>query len=201
VARFRSSFFKLLFALVVASAVLAATHPWWLQALGSALVNAEDPAPADLVVVLAGDWHGNRVLHGAELVRQGYAPKALVSGVDRGYYGVSECEMAIAFAVKKGYPQEFFIAAPHKSHSTREEAEALAGKLRAMGVRRFLLVTSDYHTARAARLFRPRIRDLEMKVVAAPDEFFRTDGWWKIREGRKRFLLEWTKTLTGFFGI
>ena len=38
-------------------------------------------------------------------------------------------------------------------------------------------------------------------MVAAPDEFFTTNGWWRTREGRKIFFLEWTKTLTSLVGM
>jgi hypothetical protein len=37
-------------------------------------------------------------------------------------------------------------------------------------------------------------------VVAAPDEYFRSDRWWKERESRKYLLFEWTKTLAHLAG-
>jgi uncharacterized SAM-binding protein YcdF (DUF218 family) len=197
--RLQSRISKLLLAGLVCLA-LAATHPYWLRALGSALVREDTPVHSDLVVVLAGDYYGHRVLHGAELVRKGYAPKALVSGPD-GFYGVPESDLAIAFAVRRGYPEELFVPAPHHAQSTREEAEFLAGELRRMGVRRYLLVTSNYHTARAARIFRSRIPDIEMRVVSAPDQHYFPDLWWMSRNGRKLFVLEWQKSLAGLFGM
>jgi hypothetical protein len=42
---------------------------------------------------------------------------------------------------------------------------------------------------------------LEFHVVAAPDRYFSSDGWWKNREGRKTFLVEWEKTVATWFGI
>jgi hypothetical protein len=41
----------------------------------------------------------------------------------------------------------------------------------------------------------------EFRMVAAPDEHFTAGGWWLNREGRKTAFLEWTKTVTGVFGI
>jgi hypothetical protein len=38
-------------------------------------------------------------------------------------------------------------------------------------------------------------------MVAAPDLYFTPDGWWKNREGRKTFLLEWMKTVATWFGM
>jgi uncharacterized SAM-binding protein YcdF (DUF218 family) len=63
------------------------------------------------------------------------------------------------------------------------------------------LVTSDYHTARAARIYRAAAPDLDMRVVAAPDNYFRADGWWHNREGRKTFVVEWLKTVANALGI
>lgn len=180
--------------------VLAATHSWWMTALGRLLIHDEGPAPADIAVVLAGDYYGNRVLRAAELVKQGYVPKVLVSGPDM-LYGFYECDLEIPFALKRGYPESWFIREPNEARSTREEAVAVLADLRRRGVHRFLLVTSDYHTARAARIYRGAAPDLDMRVVAAPDKYFRADGWWRDREARKIFLVEWLKTVANMLGM
>lgn len=191
---------KVLIAAAVLTALLAATHPVWLAALGRALVRAEAPAPADVAVVLGGDAYGRRVLGGGDLVRKGLVRKALVSG-PYGYFGMYECDLAIAFAVKKGYSSEYFVPVPHRALSTAEEAGVLAAELRRRGVHRYLLVTSDYHSARAGRIFRARIPDIEMRVIAVPDEHFDPNRWWSSREGQKRFIVEFQKTVAGFFGM
>ena len=64
-----------------------------------------------------------------------------------------------------------------------------------------LLVTSDYHTRRAGKIFRHQAPDMTFDVVSAPDEYFTTDGWWHDREGRKTFLIEWMKTVAEWFGL
>jgi len=186
-------------ALVLALAAVA--HAWWLTALGRLLVHDDGPARADIAVVLAGDYYGNRVVRAAELVKQGYVPQVLVSGPNM-FYGLCECDPEIAFAVKRGYPESWFIRAPNEAHSTHQEAAAIVADLRRRGVHRFLLVTSDFHTARAGRIFaRAAAPDLQMRVVAAPDRYFRADGWWRNREGQKTFLMEWMKTVATAVGI
>ena len=181
-------------------ALAAATHAWWLAALGGLLVRDEGPAKADIAVVLAGDYYGHRVVRAAELVKQGYVPNVLVSGPNM-LYGYYECDLEIPFAVKRGYPENWFIRAPNESRTTREEAVAILADLRRRGVHRFLLVTSNFHTARAARIFRAAAPDLDMRVVAAPDEYFQVDGWWRNREAQKLFLLEWSKTVANRLGM
>ena len=171
-----------------------------MAALGRVLVRDEGPARADMALVLAGDFSGKRILRGAELVKQGYVPKVLVSG-PHALYGHYECDLAIPFAVEHGYPEAWFIRAPHEALSTREEAADILPDLRRLGVHRFLLVTSDFHTARAARIFRAAGPDFDIRVVAAPDKYFRADSWWHNREGRKIFFEEWSKTFASMVGM
>ena len=195
-----SRFLKSFVCIVIGLALAAATHAWWLAAFGRLLVRDEGPARADIAVVLAGDYSGNRVVRAAELVKQGYAPNVLVSGPDM-IYGHYECDLEIPFAVTRGYPESWFIRAPNEALSTREEAASILADLRRRGVHRFLLVTSDYHTARAARIYRAAAPDFNIRVVAAPDKYFRPDGWWRNREGRKIFLVEWLKTAANVLGM
>lgn len=170
--------------------------PW----IGEALVKTDAPAHADMIVVLAGDGWGYRILKAAELGKQGYAPKVLVSGPD-GTYDFWECDLAIDFAERKGYPRSLFIPFRNVGRSTREEASLIIPELRKLGVHRFILVTSDYHTKRAGNIYREAKGDLEMNVVAAPTRFFTPATWWIHREGQKTIFNEWTKTITGWFHI
>ena len=180
------------------------TRSLWLPVLGAALVRDDGPAKADIAVVLAGGESGSRVLKAAELVRLSYVPAALISG-SATYYGVNECDVAIPFAVGHGYPAQWFIPFPNPSFSTRQEAVAILAELRRRGVHRFLLVTSNFHTARAARIFRSVERNMgggpEFRAIPAPDSFFRAGSWWQNRESRKIFFVEWCKTLANAVGI
>lgn len=191
-------------ALAVLLAAGALARAWWLPALGYALVRDEGPGKADLIVVLAGDSYGHRILKGGELVRRGYAPAALVSGAP-GFYGEFESDLAIPFAVRHGYPPEYFIAFPNQGLSTREEADLVLSELRRRHVRSFLLLTSDFHTARAARIYRSALRAAEdapsMRVTSSADEFFRPASWWRTREARKIVFTEWCKTFASALGM
>ncbi len=180
--------------------LLLLTHRFWLAAMGGYLVRAEAPAPADMLVVLAGDSYGNRILTAGGLIAQGVAPKALISGPGD-FYGLHETDLAIPFAVKHGYPEAYFLALPNDSKSTVEEAAVVLAELRKRGVHRIDIVTSNFHTRRAGNVYRARARDLEIHMVGAPDHYFTSDGWWRSREGRKTFLTEWMKTVATWLGM
>jgi len=188
--------------LVASAAVVLSvlTHTWWMAWMGAWLVRSDAPFRADVIVTLAGDPYGHRILKAAELVKSGFAPKVLVSGPP-GFYDLHESDLAIPFVLRHGYPGDWFIAVPHDAHSTDEEGRAFLPELTKLHVHRVIVVTSDYHTRRARRILSADWPGIEMRMVAAPDEFFSANGWWHTREGRKTFLLEWTKTLTSLAGI
>jgi uncharacterized SAM-binding protein YcdF (DUF218 family) len=191
---------KLFVAAAVFLALVLLTHSLWLAAMGRLLVRNDGPAPADIAVVLAGDFYGRRILTAGDLVRARYVPRALVSG-PANMYGNYECDLAIAFAVRHGYPADYFVRFPNTALSTVEEADAILPELRRRNVHRFLLVTSNYHTARAIRIYRARGRGFDIRAVAAPDEHFTPDGWWRDREARKTVFYEYSKTVAGFFNF
>ena len=169
-ARPRSFGLKLLAACLVLVAAAILSHSLWLPALGYALIHDDGPAKAEIAVVLAGDTVGHRIEKAAELIRQGYVPAALISG-PQGFFGLHECDFEIAYAVRLGFPAQWFIPLPHSALSTRDEASVVLAELRRRNVRSFLLVTSDFHTARARRIFLAAERAMAdapaMRVVAA----------------------------------
>jgi uncharacterized SAM-binding protein YcdF (DUF218 family) len=193
--------FRTLALAVPVGAVLALIfHNAVLAGLGSYLVKAEAPEKADIALVLAGDFDGNRILAAAQLVRRGYVSKVLVSGPG-GLYGHHECDLAIPFAVNAGYPESYFLHFENEARSTQEEARAALARLRQLGAHKVLLVTSDYHTRRAGKIFRSAAPNLQFVVVAAPSKDFTAGGWWHSRNGEKIAFMEWVKTLTEPFGI
>ncbi len=129
-----------------------------LTALGSFLIEDDGPRKADAILVLGGDRYGDRTLKAAQLAKDGYAPLVFVSGPPRlmGF----EPDDEIQFAGMKGYPASLFkaIHLPQEAESTRTEAQFVGKVLRDQGVKSILLVTSNFHTKRAAKLFREKIR-------------------------------------------
>jgi uncharacterized SAM-binding protein YcdF (DUF218 family) len=180
---------------IVTLAVLVFFAPaLFLPYVSAFLIKAGPPHQADMIVVLAGDPSGNRIMKAGELVRNGFAPKALVSGPDN-QYGSTEDQLAIAFAERKGYPRSYFIGFPNHGRSTEQEAEVIVPELRKLQVHSIALVTGYIHTRRAGKAYRKRLGDINLYVVAAPESEFTPDRWWEEREGRKAIFIEWAKTI------
>lgn len=137
-------------------------------------------------------------MKGAQLAQSGYAPFVIASYPIG--FGPPECQSTIGFAESKGYPPNLFRALPIHADSTRSETQTVGNYLRENRINSILLVTSNYHTRRAAHLMRKENPGLQVDVVAAPDPFFTPDTWWKTRTGEKTFLLEWTKTVATWLG-
>ena len=190
----------ILLCLAASLAAAIALHQVLLAGLGACLVHADPPRKADLVLVLGGDPNGSRILKASELVKLGFAPRIVVSGPS-GFYDNYECDLEIPFAERRGFPESYVVHFEHHAHSTFEEARVTTPEIRRLGAKSVLLVTSDYHTRRAGRIFRRVAPDLNFIVIAAPDEFFSPAGWWKNREGRKTCFIEWLKTVSQWFGI
>jgi uncharacterized SAM-binding protein YcdF (DUF218 family) len=169
--------------------------------LGNALVEDDGPATAQAAVVLGGDGTGSRITKAAQLAQAGYVPLVLVSG-PKSLLG-HESDGEIEYAERNGFPSSIFrgVYLPEKINSTRAETAFLGKYLRAHGIHSILLVTSNYHTRRAARMMRSQNPSIRVRVVAAPDPDFTPDGWWRSREGQKTFFLEWMKTIAAALGI
>lgn len=200
----RKALFPILVLLVTLPLIFYLTAGLWLPAIGRALVYDEGPAPADAAVVLAGDYSGHRMNGAADLARKGLVPVVLVSGPE-GMYGDNEADAAIRYIVAKGCAAERFTPVRHSANSTREEARVMLAELARRNVRRVDIVTSNFHTRRARRIYleveRERGGGPAIHMVATSDPHYDPLAWWCTREGLKIAFLEWTKTITSRVGI
>jgi uncharacterized SAM-binding protein YcdF (DUF218 family) len=169
-----------------------------LSYLGDFLVSPQTPQSADLILVLGGDFWGSRVVKGADLAMQGYAPLVLFSGTP--YQGRMDGELAIEFLAAKGYPTHKFQSFGQRTSSTIEEAIVLRGELERRGVKRVLLVTSAYHSRRAAIVYWLFCPSIQFITIAAPDpKEYNPDIWWEDARSKKLFFAEWSKILGTVF--
>jgi uncharacterized SAM-binding protein YcdF (DUF218 family) len=164
-----------------------------LSYLGNYLVYSEPLQPADLIVVLGGNFFGQRVLQGADLEIRGYAPIALFSG---GYYqGRPEGEVAIEFLAGQGYPTRGLESFSHDAESTIEEATLLRPELARRRVKRVILVTSSFHSRRTAIVFHLFCPGIQFISVPAPYPEYHANTWWMDSGSRRMFCSEWAKIM------
>jgi uncharacterized SAM-binding protein YcdF (DUF218 family) len=170
------------------------------RGIGSLYVQDGPPEAADIIVVLAGDYSGHRILKGAELARRGFAPLVLSDSSDL-IYGHTESELAAGYAIQKGYSPALFVTVNWRAHSTVEEAGQAVAELRRRGAHRILVVTSLWHTGRSGRIFRRLAPEMEIHMVGADDPAWHGGNWWMEREGKKAFFLEGVKTIADYLRI
>ena len=94
-------------------------------------------------------------------------------------------------------PAERILAVKHNAESTREEADAVVPVLKGKGLKEVILVTSNYHTARAKRIFTKAAGPSGPTFLASPvkEDNFDPEGWWKKRRHTKTFVYEAIKTV------
>lgn len=183
--------------LLLSLLVSAIFYPLTLTALAKFLIFSERPAPADLIVILGGDFWGPRALAGAKLGAEGYAKHVLISGPP--YNDRPESELSIRFLVEKGFRRDLFISFPNMTRSTVEEAIAVCPELHRLAARNVLLVTSEYHSRRANLVFRLFCPDVRFRSFAALDTQFEAENWWRNGRYRRVFYTEWEKIFGTIF--
>jgi uncharacterized SAM-binding protein YcdF (DUF218 family) len=168
----------------------------YLSASGRALIVDDSPQKADAILVLGGESRkGDRVRHAAGLYQRGLAPLLVLSGTPIGFR-THETEVMQRHAESLGVPADRILTVMHDADSTREEAEVVVPVLQRRGAKEVILVTSNYHTARAKRVFEKVAGPAGPRFLASParDGTFDPDGWWTRRRDAKTFVFEVIKT-------
>jgi uncharacterized SAM-binding protein YcdF (DUF218 family) len=167
-----------------------------LTGLGESLVVSDPLEHADLIYVFAGDFLGSRVLLGAQLGSQGWAPTVVLSGGP--YQGHCACDLSVDFAMQHGYPRSLFLPVPMEAQSTLDEAQAMRPLFHRLGARRIILVTSNFHSRRAAQVFRLFLPEFDFRMESSPDNDFHPDTWWQNPSERRLLFSEYQKMIGTF---
>jgi len=175
--------------LCVLAAILTAALRWDL------LVEDTPGAHARWSLVLAGEGGGDadRTSHALQLLRDHRTDSVVLSGTPL----INDLWMSSILAAHLPQSTEEkrrVLELHHNSHSTLEEARALIPQLRAIGADTILLVTSNYHTRRAASIFRS-VANGDPVILPVASNCKPFQNGWSDREGAKIWLNEWSKTL------
>ena len=87
----------------------------------------------------------------------------------------------------------------NQATSTREEARIMVQELKRRGVKKFLLVTSEFHTRRAARVYAAESGARSVPRRGDAHSRIRLERWWTTRDGIKNVYMEWSKAVAYLF--
>ena len=186
-----------LLAAVLVLVALAYAVPMGLNALGVALITDDPLHPADAILVLAGDSReGDRVQHAVGLFKRGLAPLLVLSGTPMGFR-THEADVMRRHAEFLGVPSNRILTVKQNTDSTKEEAGVVVSILKRRGLKTVILVTANYHTGRAKRIFERAAGPYGPHFLASPvdDGLFEPEGWWMRRRYAKTFVYEAIKTV------
>jgi uncharacterized SAM-binding protein YcdF (DUF218 family) len=176
-----------------------------LEAAGRFLIVDDPPTKADAIVVLSGSFP-DRILEAVTLYEDGFAPKLVLCrepenpALDRlGELGVlvpRGADLDRDVAERLGVPAPAIEVVERSAKSTFGEAREVLRHARDHGYDSILLVTSKYHTRRAASIYRYLAGDA-VRIISRParQDSFDPAGWWHDRTSTRRVLVEYQKLL------
>lgn len=179
-----------------------------LASAGRFLIADDPPARADAIVVLSGSFP-DRIMEAVTLYKDGFAPKIVlcrepenpaldklkeIVHVPRG------SELNREVAERLGVPSSAIEVVDRSAPSTFSEAKQLLRHAREHGYDSILLVTSKYHTKRAAWIYRYLAGD-SVRIISRParEDTYDPDAWWHNRSATRRVLVEFQKLLVFLF--
>jgi uncharacterized SAM-binding protein YcdF (DUF218 family) len=177
-------------------------HSFILDRAGKLIYKKDELKPVDVIVVLAGE-DNERVEYAVYLFREGWAKKdRIIMAGGPAVWKYSWASLMKEHAEHLGVPGKDILL-EDKSRTTEEDAIYTKEILREGGYKSLILVTSPYHSKRAAVIFR-KVLGKEIKILSAPaeDSWFRFSDWWKRRRDRAAVFNEYSKFIwLWIFGV
>jgi uncharacterized SAM-binding protein YcdF (DUF218 family) len=143
---------------------LPALAALWLGGVAAWIVwvgERDEAAPADAIVVLGAAAYDarpspvftERIRHGLDLYRRGYADTLIFTGGYGNGARFSESQVARRWALKQGVPDDAILIET-LSRTTWENLAQARALMQERGLRRVIVVSDPLHMARALRLSR-----------------------------------------------
>jgi len=188
--------------IAVVAGILFFTHGLILTKAAEMLIKKDEMKPADVIVVLAGEQE-ERVIYGIKLFKDGWARKdRIIMAGGPLVWKYTWAALMKEQAESLGIPGTKILT-ENESRSTEEDALYTKEILKKNGFKSIILVTSSYHSRRAALIFK-RVLGSEIRIISAPvdDSWFSVNDWWKRRRDRSAVLNEFSKYIwLGLFGV
>jgi uncharacterized SAM-binding protein YcdF (DUF218 family) len=175
-----------------------------LTAISRNLVYEDRLIKAEAVVVLSGSISGNRIKAAVDLYHRGFAEKLVFSGFEF-YPGSHSNALMKKYALSLGVAEQDIITeASDEEISTRGESLANLKLIKKHNIKRFILLTSAFHTKRAQRIYKETLDksgiEMDFTVFPASDPLVPIESWWTLRTGQKQIFFEYVKLLAYFLG-
>jgi uncharacterized SAM-binding protein YcdF (DUF218 family) len=158
-----------------------------LTSVGSFLIVDQQPKKADVIIVLGGGKNNDRVIHGVELYKSGYAERILLSDGNT----ISNRTMKQK-ALSLGVP-ESAILQEDQSRTTFENAKYSLKIVQALGYKSAIVVTTSYHTRRSSIIFKQVFKGIDIIVCATSYDPDITHRWWKDSYSSEFVISEYLK--------
>jgi uncharacterized SAM-binding protein YcdF (DUF218 family) len=190
-----SSTQRKLLLILLAFAIAAAAFAWtasragyWLEAPAMA------PVRADAIVVLGGN-DGDRALRALGLYRKGYAPKIVLTGLERGSASPpANLTWRADFLATHGVPKSALRFEVYSDNSF-EEAENVLELMKRQGWRTVIAVSDPPHMRRLAwtwhRVFKGS--GLSYALVASETQWWSPGNWWRDEKTGAFVITEYIK--------
>jgi uncharacterized SAM-binding protein YcdF (DUF218 family) len=168
--------------------------------------------PADVLFVLAGA-RVERWLEAADLYREGVAPRIIISpgrieDIElelrrRGIRFPAEAELIKDAMVQLGVPADAVSILPRSVDNTAQEAGELRRLAESAGWQRIIVITSKYHTRRAAFAFERDFRGSPVRILVRGTRYDRAtpERWWTERSDIRFVTSELQKLLAYRLGL
>ena len=176
-----------------------------LKSVFKTLVHEDPIVRAEAIVVLVGPINGCRINGAIKLFHKGLADKLVFSGFVNGPMKNINAAMK-ELALASGVPESNIITEnTDEETSTKGEGIANLKLLKKNNIKRFILLTSDFHTRRAKLIYEKLIRlngyDMDFLVCSVRDPDTPIHGWWNIRCARRWVLYEYVKIIGFYFNL
>lgn len=170
---------------------------FFLTSIGKFLSLDESPSNSDAAVVLnTGLEYYPRLIEAAEIYGKGLAKRVVINGNrktdslrDLEKMGFESCcewyEDSVRILELLGVPRHDVIAiSVEDAYDTNTEAEGVGPEIIKRDCKSIILITSKFHTRRAAHIWRDIYeKDLQVVSVSAKSDPFDPESWWK--QGRQ----------------
>ncbi len=189
---------------LVFGASLYLLHGPLLNRLGQILVHQDPLRPADAITVIPGPG-GERMRTGIRLFKEGFAEKMILSGpwpraLVRTALNAGVPSSRIVY--RESTPEDYLCpkcSAPISG--TAGDARVIVRLLEESGLDSIIVVTSDYHSARTASVFRQLLKDRPIEMILQPtqEQFPDLHNWWRNRNSAWLITGQLQKTVFSLF--